>query len=126
MTVLCGLAAGAQDEIMPMDPNEMYADTQKAIDAFTKKMNQELKLADWQQFKMDSLLNVNFFGKTNELLDMNMRKVSAINLYQMISDKWDEKTYESIHLILNDEQWEKYLKLGAAKEKRQRDKRAKK
>lgn len=124
MAVLCSMKAGAQDEVPQMDPNEMYQNTQKAIEAYTKRLKYDLKLADWQQFKLDSVLNKTFYGKTKELLDLNMRKVSAANLYQMVSDKWDEQTYEAMREFLTEEQWTRYLKTGAEKEKRQRDKRA--
>ena len=34
-----------------------------------------------------------------------------------------EKNYNALHAILNEEQWTKYLKTGAARDKKARDKR---
>ena len=53
-------------------------------------------------------------------------KVESSDIYQQIQDKWSEQMYLAIHKILNEQQWEKYLKQGAAREKKARDKRANK
>jgi hypothetical protein len=41
-------------------------------------------------------------------------------------DRWMESTYNAFNKFLTPEQWEKYLKNGAAREKKARDKRAQK
>ena len=40
-----------------------------------------------------------------------------------VSDKWAEQIYNSLHKIMNEDQWSKYLKQGAARDKKTRDKR---
>ena len=52
--------------------------------------------------------------------------MESSDIYQQIQDKWSEQMYLAIHKILNEQQWEKYLKQGAAREKKARDKRANK
>lgn len=123
---VAGSQAFAQDEFQPIDPSQAYKDTENIVAAFTKKMNLELKLEDWQLFLVDSVANANFFGKTEEMLDMNSRMISSSTLYQLASDKWDEKTYQAMHKILTEDQWKRYLKLGGERDKRQRDKRLEK
>ena len=58
-----------------------------------------------------------------ELDALQDAKVSNRDLYTKASDKWAEKIYVAMRGILNDEQWSKYLKGGAAREKKARDKR---
>ena len=57
---------------------------------------------------------------------LSKAKVESSDIYQQIQDKWSEQMYLAIHKILNEQQWEKYLKQGAAREKKARDKRANK
>ena len=39
-------------------------------------------------------------------------------------DKWEEQIYTAMEKVLDEKQWAKYLKTGAAREKKARDKRA--
>ena len=50
--------------------------------------------------------------------------VQNADMYIAVHDKWDEKTYAAFQAFLTPEQWEKYLKAGAFREKQARDKRA--
>ena len=59
-----------------------------------------------------------------ETKKLSQNRVENYELYQIITDKWDEKTFEAFRKIFNEEQWKKYLKTGAARAKRDRDKRA--
>ena len=51
-------------------------------------------------------------------------KVENTDLYVMVQDKWMEQIYNSFHKIFDEEQWTKYGKMGAARAKKARDKRA--
>ena len=51
-------------------------------------------------------------------------RVENPDLYQIISDKWENATYEAFHKILDEAQWKKYLKGGASRAKKARDVRA--
>ena len=77
-----------------------------------------LKLEDWQVFYVDSILTHNNTAIKDECKALQDRKVSNYD----VQDKWNEATYQAFRKILNDEQWKKYLKSGAKKEKKARDK----
>lgn len=81
-----------------------------------------LKLEDWQVFYVDSILTHNNTAIKDECKVLQDRKVSNYELYYDVQDKWNEATYQAFRKILNDEQWKKYLKSGAKKEKKARDK----
>ena len=81
-----------------------------------------LKLEDWQVFDVDSILTHNNTAIKDECKALQDRKVSNYELYYDVQDKWNEATYQAFRKILNDEQWKKYLKSGAKKEKKARDK----
>ena len=40
-----------------------------------------------------------------------------------VQDKWMEQMYQSYKKVFTEEQWNKYLKAGAQRDKRNRDKR---
>lgn len=75
---------------------------------------------------MDSIFTHNYTMRYLELQDLNDKKVSNSDAYTAVSDKWMEANYQAIKKILDEEQWAKYEKLGAGRDKRARDKRAEK
>lgn len=81
-----------------------------------------LKLEDWQVFYVDSILTHNNTAIRDECKALQDRKVSNYDLYYEVQDKWNEATYQAFRRILDEEQWKKYLKSGAKKEKKARDK----
>ena len=88
-----------------------------------EKLESSLKLEDWQTFYADSILTHDYNALQAELDAMQEAKVSNADLYTQASDKWADKIYDAMHKILDEEQWQKYLKQGAAREKKARDKR---
>ena len=92
---------------------------QKEVDKFETS----LKLEDWQVFYADSILNHDYRAMQDELDELMEKKVSNADIFAQTSDKWCEKIYEAMHKILDEDQWTKYLKMGAAREKKARDKR---
>ena len=88
-----------------------------------EKLESSLKLEDWQTFYADSILTHDYHALQAELDALQEAKVSNTDLYTQASDKWADRIYEAMHKIMNEEQWEKYLKQGAAREKKARDKR---
>ena len=52
--------------------------------------------------------------------------MSNADVYQQVQDKWAEQIYVALQKVLDEKQWAKYLKNGAAREKKSRDKRAEK
>ena len=59
-----------------------------------------------------------------ELKGLRDAKVSNSDAYVRAQDKWSEQIYNSLQKVFNEEQWAKYLKSGAARDKKSRDKRA--
>lgn len=103
------------------------AEQEKKMDEFIQKQvstfETTLKLEPWQTFYVDSILNHDFRAMQDELNELSSAKVSNTDIYVKAQDKWNEKIYNSFRKILNDAQWTKYLKMGAAKDKKSRDKR---
>lgn len=96
----------------------------ESIDKMVENYENDLKLEDWQVFYVDSILTHDFTALTEELQQMNKAKVENPDLYQMSQDKWMEQMYNAFRKVLDDKQWAKYLKNGASKDKKSRDKRA--
>lgn len=92
---------------------------QKEVD----RLEMTLKLEDWQVFYVDSILNHDFRAMQEELSNLSSSKVTNYDIYTRASDKWAEKIYEAFRKVLNDNQWQKYLKSGAARDKKAREKR---
>ena len=107
----------------PEDPEEMRK-FDEAIEKSVEHYEETLNLEDWQSFYMDSILRHDYTAMREEVMELNKSKVSNSDLYVQAQDKWAEAMYNGIHAILNEEQWAKYLKSGAAREKKARDKRA--
>lgn len=117
----------AQEDASDMDFSAMEKNLQERIEKMMDRYDNVLKLEDWQMFMLDSIFNHNIPAMAEDVKTFARTKVSNINLYQMVQDKWDEKTYQAVMKILSDEQKNKYLKnLGAAKERKLREKRAEK
>ena len=55
--------------------------------------------------------------------DLRMKKVSNSSMYQAVQDKWMEQIDKTYEKIFNPEQWAAYLKTGAAKLQKAREKR---
>ncbi|MDD7456637.1 MAG: hypothetical protein PUK70_10435 [Bacteroidales bacterium] len=105
-------------------PEDEAKKLQEYIDNQISKLESTLKLEDWQVYYVDSILNNDYKAMHMELKELQDSKVMNSDIYAQISDKWLEQIYSSFQKIFNDEQWKKYLKSGAAREKKARDKRA--
>lgn len=99
---------------------QMYENIQKQVD----DMASSLDLEDWQIFYADSILTTNFGALAKEFEDLGKNKVSDPEVYSRLQDSCMEKNYNAFRAILNEQQWAKYLKTGAARDKKARDKRA--
>lgn len=93
------------------------------IDKEVKRLTETLDLEYWQEFYADSILTHDYLGLRDELSDLSKNKISNTDIYVNVQDKWMEQIYNAFHKILNEEQWTKYLKQGAARDKKNRDKR---
>lgn len=115
------LCAFAQSQGRAQDEEKQM---RKAIDASIENLSTLLKLEDWQVFYVDSIMTHDYEAMTQEINVLRDAKMSNQDAYIMVQDKWSEKMYQAFRGILNDEQWTKYLKSGAGREKKARDKRA--
>ena len=99
---------------------QMYENIQKQVD----DMASSLDLEDWQIFYADSILTTNFGALAKEFEELGKNRVSDLEVYSRLQDSCMEKNYNAFRAILNEQQWAKYLKTGAARDKKARDKRA--
>ena len=117
--LLAGLPAFAQQQEKQPSMEEMAA--QEA-----DRLGRLLDLEDWQVFYVDSTLQHDYVEMDNELKSMQSSKVSNTNLYYTVQDKWMEQIDKSLQKFFTEEQWAKYLKSGAARRQKDRDKRREK
>ena len=85
-----------------------------------------LNLEDWQVFYTDSVLHHDYLALQDELKGLRDSKVSNIDLYTQVQDKWAEQMYQAFRKFLDDDQWAKYLKQGAERDRKAREKRKEK
>lgn len=104
-------------------PEQMEKEYREALEKQVERLSETLELSAGQEFWMDSILTHNGDAMRDEIQELSKKKVTNSELYYSIHDKWSERTYQAIKKILDPEQWEKYLKTGAAREKKARDKR---
>lgn len=114
------LAAFAQQN----DPEKEAKEFQESINAEVERLENNLELEDWQVFYVDSILTYDYNQMRLELKELSDAKISNYDLYTEIQDKWVEKIYNSLNGVFDEAQWNKYLKMGALKAKKDRDKRA--
>ena len=108
-------AQGAEEEIKQI---------REAIDQTVENYERILELEDWQSFYVDSILTHDYDALRVELKSLQAAKMSNADVYQQVQDKWAEQIYVALQKVLDEKQWAKYLKNGAAREKKARDKRA--
>ena len=119
--LLLPLWLGAQ---VPQNDEEELKQLREAVDRQVDNYTNLLKLEDWQVFYLDSILTHDFDAMRLELKDLRDAKISNADAYTRAQDKWAEQIYNSLQGVFNEEQWAKYLKTGAARDKKARDKRA--
>ena len=108
----------------PQNEEEEIKQMREVIDATVENYEKLLNLADWQTFYVDSILTHDYEALRQELKEMRTAKMSNTDAYQRVQDKWAEQIYVAMQKVFNEEQWAKYLKSGAARDKKSRDKRA--
>lgn len=107
----------------PQSPEEQRKQTFEYIEKETDRLTTLLDLEYWQVFYVDSTLTSDIFGMQEELKGLSDQKISNSSMYYTVQDKWMQRIYDSYHRFLNEDQWAKYLKSGAAREQKARDKR---
>lgn len=118
--VLMPAAVFAQEQ---KTPEQREKEVREWIDKEVEKYTRALDLDFAQEFYVDSILTHDYYAMMEETKEKSIAKVSNSDIYQAIQDKWAERIYVAFRKVLDDEQWEKYLKGGAGREKKARDKR---
>ena len=117
---------GEEEQVKQMREEEQVKQMREAIDATVENYEKLLDLEDWQTFYVDSILTHDYDALRLELKGLQAAKMSNADVYQQVQDKWAEQIYVALQKVLDEKQWAKYLKSGAAREKKARDKRAEK
>ena len=106
----------AQEREKPME-------TWERAEAEADRLQQALDLEDWQVFYVDSTLKHDYAALMAEAEKLQASKVSNASMYIAVQDKWMDKIEETYKKIFTEAQWAIYLKTGAAKAQKAREKR---
>ena len=118
--ILVPSVAFAQEQKSPEQmEKEMYAMIEKEVEKYTTSLDLDMA----QEFYIDSILTHDYFAMRAELMEKSQARVANNDVYVAIQDKWAEKIYLAFQKVLDEDQWAKYLKIGAARDKKARDKR---
>ena len=99
------------------------ADVAMQAEAEADRLQRTLDLEDWQVFYVDSTLKHDFAAIMAEYAKLQDSKVSNVSLYQSVKDKWMDQIDATYKKIFTEEQWKEYLKTGAGKAIKAREKR---
>ena len=102
---------------------EKKPDVYEQAEIEADRLQKVLDLEDWQVFYVDSTLKHDFPAMMAEYEKLRASKVSNVMLYQAVNDKWMEQIDATYKKIFNPQQWAAYLKSGAAKAQKAREKR---
>ena len=123
LSLLTLSAAAQQQGQSEQDKIKEEKQLREYIDKNVEQTGINLGLEDWQLFYVDSILTHDLTAMTAEIKQLQASKVSNSAVYEQVQDKWLEAIYQAMGKVLNEDQWNKYLKQGAAREKKARDKR---
>ncbi|MBO8444613.1 MAG: hypothetical protein IAC23_02810 [Bacteroidetes bacterium] len=87
------------------------------------RLQRLLELNEGQVFYVDSTLKHDYQAMQEEMMKLQAAKVSNSSMYISVQDKWMEAIDRSYKKIFTEEQWAAYLKSGAAKLQKAREKR---
>ncbi len=111
----CSFTISAQEPEQP--------DVYEQAEAEADRLQRVLDLEDWQVFYVDSTLKHDFPAMMAEYDKLRNSKVSNTSLYIAVQDKWMDHIDATYRKIFTDEQWAAYLKSGAGKAQKAREKR---
>ena len=115
MPVLWSAVSAAQE---PEEPDILLIAENEA-----DRLQRLLNLDGGQLFYVDSTLKHDYQAMQEEYMRLSSAKVSNRSMYVSVQDKWMEATDNSFKEIFTREQWDTYLKNGAAKQQKAREKR---
>lgn len=99
------------------------ADVSLQAEEEADRLQRTLDLEDWQVFYVDSTLKHDLAAIMTEYQKLQGSKVGNISMYQSVQDKWMDQIDATYKKIFTEEQWNEYLKTGAAKAIKAREKR---
>jgi hypothetical protein len=108
-------ALAQQQEKMP----DIYQQAEMEADRLQKLLD----LEDWQTFYVDSTLKHDFPAMMAEYEEMKKAKIENTSMYVAVQDKWMDQIDATYRKIFTDEQWAAYLRQGAGKAQKAREKR---
>ena len=120
MSVLLLLVMAPQT-VSAQQPQE--PDIMEQIENEADRLQKVLNLEDWQVFYVDSTLTHDLPAMRQELAELAASKVGNSDAYIWVQDKWMDQIDATYKKIFTDEQWAAYLKQGAAKYQKSREKR---
>jgi len=115
----CGTVASAQEKEKQPDMMEMCEIEADRLEAL-------LDLEPWQTFRVDSTLKHDYPAMNAEIDELKAAKITNVDIYIAVQDKWMDTLDASYRRIFTDEQWNLYLKNGAARKQKLREKRRQK
>ena len=115
MFMVAGVEASAQQPEQP----DIYEQAENEAD----RLQRLLDLEDWQTFYVDSTLKHDFPAMMEEFTQLQTSKVSNTSIYQDVRDRWMDQIDATYKRIFTEEQWAAYLKSGAGKAQKAREKR---
>ncbi len=114
-SMVSGVKASAQQNQGP--------DIYEQVQAETDRLQRVLDLEDWQAFYVDSTLTHDFTAMMAEYEKLQGSKVTNASMYQAVQDKWMDQIDATYRKIFTDDQWKAYLKAGAGRLIKAREKR---
>lgn len=121
MLGMFSLSAAAQDPAQAQ--KEAEEKLYESVDREVERLTNLLDLDDAQIFYVDSILTHDLKAVQDDFATLARQKVTNMNIYEDARLRWMDKIYYAYEKIFNEEQWAKYLKSGAARDKKNRDKR---
>ena len=118
LSIFFCFGAFAQQQEQP----DIYEQAEREAD----RLQNLLDLEDWQAFYVDSTLKHDLPAMMAEIEGLRAAKVSNSSMYVTVQDKWLEHIDVTYKKIFNEKQWAAYMKSGAAKAQKARDKRKQK
>ena len=120
LLVLGGMLLAAQEQ---QQQKEVDIDELAVKEA--ERLASLLKLEDWQLFYADSIFRHDYGKMQEEIKELQAKRISQTEAYQDVQDKWMSRTDEALKKVFDAAQWKKYLKDGAGRRMREREKRQK-
>ena len=124
--LLLSLPLLAQEQEKPKTPEQKEREFYESIDKQVERLAESLNLEDWQIFYVDSILTHNALRMKAEAAELEKNKVSSAEPYVYVHDRWMEENDKALQKVFTPAQWDKYLKSGAGRARKARQKREEK